>query len=298
MSGPEQLSSSKNRRSQIKTGIAPENRNGVTIIARTKNPAPHAARSAADAATTRPPRRLPRRRATARQRPSWPRCRPNPPGRPSRSSPPAPASASPPPGRPCWRTRRPAPPRRSRAAGPASPTPGSPPPSLPAARPRRPAPSQPPLAAPPRTSRRRPAPGRHRRGGRERCGYRGGRRRGRQGPRGPGPARRPGRPGDGAGAGSPATAGGQGRRIRPHGAEELSFPPAGRSPGRVFPAAGYRVFGDSGGGMRPKNWPMASAAFRSWVVRPRTNGALRGPGIVWPPACTVYRVTGGLPSCW
>ena len=62
--------------------------------------------------------------------------------------------------------------------------------------------------------------------------------------------------------------------------------------------AGYRVFGDSGRGMRPKNWPMASAAFRSWVVRPRTNGALRGPGMVWPPACTVYRVTGGLPSCW
>jgi len=40
MSGPEQLSSSKHRRSQIKTGIAPENRNGVTIIARSKNPAP------------------------------------------------------------------------------------------------------------------------------------------------------------------------------------------------------------------------------------------------------------------
>jgi len=35
----------------MKTGIAPENRNGVTIMARTKNPAPHAARSAADAAT-------------------------------------------------------------------------------------------------------------------------------------------------------------------------------------------------------------------------------------------------------
>jgi hypothetical protein len=34
-----------------KTGIAPENRNGVAIMARTKNPVPHAARSAADAAT-------------------------------------------------------------------------------------------------------------------------------------------------------------------------------------------------------------------------------------------------------
>ena len=49
---------------------------------------------------------MPRRRATAPQRPSWPRCRPSPPGRPSRSSPPAPGSAPPPPGRPCSRTRR------------------------------------------------------------------------------------------------------------------------------------------------------------------------------------------------
>ncbi len=42
--------------------------------ARTKTPAPHAARSAADTppdAATAPP--YPRRRATARQRPSWPR---------------------------------------------------------------------------------------------------------------------------------------------------------------------------------------------------------------------------------
>jgi hypothetical protein len=41
----------------MKTGIAPENRNGVTIMARTSTPAPapHAARSAADAATTPAP---------------------------------------------------------------------------------------------------------------------------------------------------------------------------------------------------------------------------------------------------
>ena len=60
------------------------------------SPRPHAARSAADAATTPAPApRLPRRRATAPQWPPWPRCRPNPAGRPSRSSPPAPASACP-----------------------------------------------------------------------------------------------------------------------------------------------------------------------------------------------------------
>jgi hypothetical protein len=48
-------------------------------MARTPAPAPHAARSAADTATTAVPAPgLPRRRATARQRPSWPRCRPNP----------------------------------------------------------------------------------------------------------------------------------------------------------------------------------------------------------------------------
>ena len=45
------MSSRKHRHSQMETGIAPENRNGVTIMARTKNPAPHAARSAADTAT-------------------------------------------------------------------------------------------------------------------------------------------------------------------------------------------------------------------------------------------------------
>jgi hypothetical protein len=54
-----------------------------------------------------------RRRATVRQWPSWPRCRPNPAGRPSRSSPPSPTSACPPPGRPCSRARRTAPPRGS-----------------------------------------------------------------------------------------------------------------------------------------------------------------------------------------
>jgi hypothetical protein len=61
-----------------KTGIASENRNGVTIMARTSTaPAPHAARSAADAATTADPARpaVPAR-TTAPQRPSWPRCRP------------------------------------------------------------------------------------------------------------------------------------------------------------------------------------------------------------------------------
>ena len=100
-------------------------------------PPRHAARSAADAATTPAPApRLPRRRATAPQWPPWPRCRPNPAGRPSRSSPPAPASACPQPGRPCSPTRRTAPPPGSRAvarhrrhldacraAGSASPTP-------------------------------------------------------------------------------------------------------------------------------------------------------------------------------
>jgi len=40
------------------------------------------------------------------------------------------------------------------------------------------------------------------------------------------------------------------------------------------------LLGGSGSGMRPKNWPMASAAFRSCVVRPMMNGALRGPGMV------------------
>ena len=65
-----------------------------------------------------------------------------------------------------------------------------------------------------------------------------------------------------------------------------------------FRRAAYRVFGGSGAGVRPKNWLMASAAFRSRVVRPMMKGALRGPGIVWPPAWTVYRVTGSLPSCW
>jgi hypothetical protein len=65
-------------------------------MARTKNPAPHPARSAADTATDPAPRPcLPRRRATAPQRPSWRPCRPNPPGRPSRSSPGTPESAWP-----------------------------------------------------------------------------------------------------------------------------------------------------------------------------------------------------------
>ena len=42
---------------KTETGIAPENRNGVTIMARTSTPAPapHAARSAADTATTPAP---------------------------------------------------------------------------------------------------------------------------------------------------------------------------------------------------------------------------------------------------
>src|SRR5690348_3329631 len=53
--GPEQLSSRKHRRRQIKNRIAPENRNGVTIMARTSTPAPHAARSAADTDTTSAP---------------------------------------------------------------------------------------------------------------------------------------------------------------------------------------------------------------------------------------------------
>ena len=39
-------------------------------MARTKNPAPHAARSAADTATTPAPAPLPRRRPKAPQRPS------------------------------------------------------------------------------------------------------------------------------------------------------------------------------------------------------------------------------------
>jgi AcrR family transcriptional regulator len=37
---------------------------------------------------------------------------------------------------------------------------------------------------------------------------------------------------------------------------------------------------------------MASAAFRSCVVRPMMNGALRGPGIVWPPAARPDEVSG------
>jgi hypothetical protein len=65
-----------------------------------------------------------------------------------------------------------------------------------------------------------------------------------------------------------------------------------------FRGVGYWVFGGSGGSVRPKNSLIASAAFRSWLVRPMMNGALRGPGMVWPPACTVYSVTGNLPLCW
>ena len=55
--GPEQLSSRNTGAGKTETGIAPENRNGVTIMARTKTPAPapHAARSAADTATTPEP---------------------------------------------------------------------------------------------------------------------------------------------------------------------------------------------------------------------------------------------------
>ena len=159
-------------------------------MARTSTPAPNAARSTADTATNRAPAPVGRRRATVRQRPSWPPCRPNPPGRPSRSSPGTPASAQPPPGRLCSRTRRTAPPPASRAAGPASPTPGRPPPprqpratrprpprpppraapptpgsppsSRPTARPTLASPPQSPLTAPPRASRRKSAPSRSR----------------------------------------------------------------------------------------------------------------------------------------
>jgi DprA winged helix domain len=64
-------------------------------------------------------------------------------------------------------------------------------------------------------SRHRAGSGGHRRGGRERRGHCPGRRRGREGPRGREPGRRPGRPGDCPGPGRPGAAGDQGRRIGP-----------------------------------------------------------------------------------